>query len=765
MLENVFPRDQLIGLARKRGRYYDVKSIHPAELEAAIADGWSMQKKNKRTLRVARSKSPHVLLEDRVWTLLYKMGFKWISGAGGAQLDFSQGAEESPKSQVDCVAIDDEVAIAVECKSFEAAKRDASFEEKLGKHELKRKPFALAVKEQFPVASRRQVGLALFTSNILLTDSDREKANDREIALFDDQDLLYYEKLVSHLGPASRYQFLANTFPMKRISGLEITVPALQTRVGKSTCYTFSIQPEYLLKIAFVSHRAKGKPSDVDAYQRMISKSRLRQIRDYISKDGVFPTNIVLNIEKSKYVRFDKGKQEGDSEGARMGWLTLTPAYGSAWVIDGQHRLYAYSGHPRATKSYLSVLAFESLPPEKQAKFFVDINHEQKSVKRNLLDELWAELHWDSDDDETRIRAVISKAVQALGNDRNSPFYGRILLSDGKKTDIRCISLSSLLDALNKPGFYLSRPRANVVEHGPLWAGSNLEMMQRTVKIVSGWFRFIATPAADWWNLGSGPGGGLAMNDGVTVCTNVLRSVLDFVQADCNLLTLADDEVRELLQPFGEILGSYFAELDTESRKQFRSLRGNEGQRTGTRMCQQAINSRNPKFEPPGLSEWIEDQKSGANEEAVRILDRMELTLQEEVLETLRKQFGSDERQWWFSGVPYGVRKKVDDRINESGGEFPDRDKNFDLIDYRSIMLENWPLFDQRFGHGEGNKDKRSAWIADCNKIRNIAKHPSKRQVVTREQIARLRKYDEWLHHVRDLSAEAHEGIVRHEEN
>src|SRR5439155_7364800 len=255
---------------------------------------------------------------------------------------------------------------AIECKSFESARKDSSFEEKLGKLELKRKPFTLATSEHFPTTSKRQIGLALFTSNILLTDSDRKRAEEQEITLFDDQDLQYYEKLVGHLGFASRYQFLAHLFPMKRISGLEIKVPALRTKVGRSTCYTFSIQPEYLLKIAFVSHRAKGKPSDVDAYQRMISKSRLKKIRDYISRDGVFPTNIVLNIEKSKYVRFDQGRQEGDREGAKFGWLTLTPAYRSAWVIDGQHRLYAYSGHPRAAKSYLSVLAFESLEADKQ---------------------------------------------------------------------------------------------------------------------------------------------------------------------------------------------------------------------------------------------------------------------------------------------------------------------------------------------------------------------------------------------------------------
>src|SRR5260370_10612444 len=73
----------------------------------------------------------------------------------------------------------------------------------------------------------------------------------------------------------------------------------------------------------------------------MIQKSRLKKMREYTSDDGNFPTNIVLNLEKSKYSRFDIGKQEGTPQGATVGWLTLTPAYKSAWVIDGQHRLFA----------------------------------------------------------------------------------------------------------------------------------------------------------------------------------------------------------------------------------------------------------------------------------------------------------------------------------------------------------------------------------------------------------------------------------------
>src|SRR5207244_12768367 len=132
--------------------------------------------------------------------------------------------------------------------------------------------------------------------------------------------------------------------------------------------------------------------------------------RKYIANDGIFPTNIVVNLD-SKRLRFERIQQEEQDNGV-LGWLEIRPAYKSAWIIDGQHRLFAYSGHERALKSRLAVLAFEGLAPSEQARLFIDINAKQKSVKQSLLQELYAELHWDADDDAIRVRAIISKAIQ-----------------------------------------------------------------------------------------------------------------------------------------------------------------------------------------------------------------------------------------------------------------------------------------------------------------------------------------------------------------
>ena len=127
--------------------------------------------------------------------------------------------------------------------------------------------------------------------------------------------------------------------PGRSIPGLEIKLPAIKSKMGKYNTYSFSITPEYLLKIAFVSHRMKGKASDVDAYQRMISKSRLKKISDYITDDGIFPTNIIINLEKPPQFDPSSKEENQDKTNGILGIATLRPWYKSAWIIDGQHRL------------------------------------------------------------------------------------------------------------------------------------------------------------------------------------------------------------------------------------------------------------------------------------------------------------------------------------------------------------------------------------------------------------------------------------------
>lgn len=94
------------------------------------------------------------------------------------------------------------------------------------------------------------------------------------------------------------------------------------------------------------------------------------------------------------------------------------------------------------------------------------------------------------------------------------------------------------------------------------------------------------------------------------------------------------------------------------------------------------------------------------------------------------------------------MRKKVDERINEDGGKKGGREQNFDLIDYRSIVHENWPLFEKTMAQGKtGSKEAKTKWLQAVNDLRQPVMHASKGQSlpITEDQLAQSMETHEWL--------------------
>jgi len=498
VLENIISADQLRGLATRKARDDEFKSVRHALVDEEVAKGWILTKRNRTTSRLRKPKAHDRRFEDRVWTLLYRMGFSYLSGQGGAFLLLNADEPKGPDNQIDVVAVDDEVAFAIECKSSEKPRKFADFSKDLAKHVGLRERFTRAVRDQFPSPNKRPSIFAIWTSNISPSENDRMRADAERVSLLDVGDLDYYEQLVGQVGVAARFQFLADLLEGRAVPGLEVTVPAIRSKIAGRVAYSFCVSPDYLLKIAFVSHRARGKASDIDAYQRLLKKSRLKSIRQYIADGGFFPTNIVVNIANSRWLTFDRGKQEAEAKSLVFGCLHIRPAYRVAWIIDGQHRLFAYANHPQAKKSLISVMAFVGLEASEQARLFVDINAEQRKVKQSLLQELYAELHWDAAAPEVRVQAILSKAIQVLDSNITSPFCGRILKADEIRSDTRCISLTSVFHAMENTQFFIARTKkGEIVEFGPLWNGKNEATLKRTVALLSGYFNIIRSEAAD----------------------------------------------------------------------------------------------------------------------------------------------------------------------------------------------------------------------------------------------------------------------------
>lgn len=747
MLENTKPRAELIGLARSRSRSYVTQSVNPLVVAEEINKGWQEKKRNKTSVVLTKPKQHGEWLEDRLWMLLYRMGLQHLSGKGGQLVFLTPKDPDSPKNQLDVLAVDEEVAVAFECKSQIKADKRPKFQEELAKFRNHQPRIAQEVNLQFSDGKKRQIVLAMLLYNVILSDEDKKRAEENKVVLLDEQDLIYYEQLVSHLGPAAKYQFFADMLPGKAIQGLEIKLPAIKSKMGKHNCYSFSITPEYLLKIAFVSHRMKGKASDVDAYQRMINKNRLRKIREYITNDGVFPTNIILNLEKSPQFDPSSKEENQDKTNGVLGVVTLRPAYKSAWVIDGQHRLYAYSGHPKAAKSLLSVTAFENLPPDKQAHFFTSINAEQKSVPQSLLRELYAELNWDAKDPSTRAVAIISKAVQTIDTDLDSPFLRRIRKTDDSKDPSRCITLTSVCQALEKSGFYISMQKKDNYDYGALWAfdNNNDSTLRRTVYILKRWFSVVKGENSEWWELGAAPGGGLSMSDGVTVCINVLRSVFQHLESSgIKLRYLKDKELFEAVESYAIALSCHLASLDYDERKSFREYRGAQGQLRATKKCQQGMQSLLPEFNPPGLKEFIELEGAQTNSKASAIVDSIEDVLRTFVVEELQGQFGEEENHWWPK-VPVAVRISVANRYERDDRKLGNQQAYLEIADLKPIISENWDIYEELLAYGKGSKVKRLQWLQDIVEIRKQVGNSSNAAPLPMDQLVKVEEYNKWL--------------------
>lgn len=256
----------------------------------------------------------------------------------------------------------------------------------------------------------------------------------------------------------------------------------------------------------------------------------------------------------------------------------------------------------------------------------------------------------------------------------------------------------------------------------------------------------IADSADEWWKLGSAEGGGLAMNNGVTICLNVMRTVMEHLGYG-HLCTLDNEELAARLDPYGRCLGNYFARMSHEDKQRFRQLQGSDGQITGTRQCQEAIHAEFPQYAPPKLLEWIESRKKNYNDQGRAAIDEIERSLQRYVLQILKSEYDQDPDAWWWEGVPKSVRKKVDDRINESDGKTGGREQNFDLVHYREMITGNWTLFKDIFGFSNAGagKDKQTSWIVEVGEMRNIVMHPSRQQFLTQKQISVLQTYVDWL--------------------
>jgi DNA sulfur modification protein DndB len=718
------------------------------KLTAEEAEGWRVLKQNRRSIRLGRDKSADRQLEDDVWCLLYRMGFKDLNLDRNLSI---QAADGAPRRQLDVFAKDDETVFIVECTHAREG-GPKSVRSLIDKIISMREDVLKAVQGHYGRSTKLKVKIAIATRDVDWRSVDLEHAKSAGVPVLREEELTYFGKLTDILKTAARYQFLGRYFQGEKVEGLRARVPATRGRVGGVTFYSFLISPHDLLRVAYISHMARGSNEDLQTYQRMVRPNRLTAIGRYIDEGGTFPTNIVVNF-KVKGLQFDLGENFGDTQ---TGFLHLPNRYGSAWVIDGQHRLYAYayaSRAPENDRSLVSVLAYDGLPIRDEIEMFVAINTQQVKVNRNIVDLIVSNLDIDHREAKKRLEALCARSALHLDDYRRSPLQGRILTVAQDKTYHRCLTLTSLADGIEENNLLGSvhKPRGGqdaVLIAGPLGdlGGNSQHTLTRATEVLSGYFRLFAEPLAEHWALGDAKGGYLCTNLGLRALLFMLRRLIAFIERDGLRTNALDPEgLVQRLEPLVEPVVRYFRSADPSDIARFRN-RGSSLLSVSQNALQMMaiIGEAIPAFDLPEVRAYLDSQDAEGTKQAKDMIDEINRIVFDDVLTTLKAKFGEIRDAWWMQGVPKNVRIDCDRLYNENQGEH-DRWRYLFFVNYADIVTygDNWDLFKEHYNfYGKGKKADLVRWIGKINKARTVTHHAEKGPL-SRDQVEYVRRVHE----------------------
>lgn len=718
---------------RRRLSPYLFKTIPTARQGESEAEGWLQDHRLKRSVVMRRLKPHDELFVDRVWAAFSRLQFPMLNKEASFTVPLASTANRqvAESASFDVFAADEEVALVVLCRSVEIPVA-SSFRQEIEAIQVCRAEVLRSFRTLIP---GRKVKFILATNNFIVSEATLDRLKEADIVHMDEDTIGYYLELAEHLGPAARYQLLGSMFAGSKIPGLESRVAAIQGKMGGHTYYSFMIEPARLLKLGYILHRHKANSELMPTYQRIIRKSRLKNIAHFVDNGGFFPNSIIVNIEAgARGLQFDRASTT-DTE-ARIGVLHLPQTYRAAYIIDGQHRLYGYAGSHRAETDLVPVVAFLSLPRASQVELFMQINENQQAVPKNLRNTLNAELLYESPDFREQTKALKLRIAQRLEDRKSSPLRGRIIIGEEKASALRCINIDSISLGLDRGNFIGSPTKAAMKEPGTFYKSGNEPTLKALLPFLERSFAYLRDHLQTQWALGKADGGFVFVNNGVEGFLRVLSDVVDHLVAlgEVNPRTDSTEEVFAKVQPYLDPLTSFLGDVGYAEAAEFRRMYGSTGRARYWRKLQTAINTAIPEFNPLGLADFHKDENTAFNTEAYRMINEIETFLKADIRRRLEDKL---EQAWITQGIPVEVYKNASTLAIEKN--FDKREEADDvepwdcmhLINYLQIMQKNsknWEIiFQERYtrpGDKSGSWRDKASWMQDLNRIRNKVSHP-----------------------------------------
>jgi len=705
------------------------KTVPTALLSQMEDDGWSLSDRLKRSVKVQKRKTHDVAFEDKVWAAFAKLNFTSLNASRHFRLPYGDGDGE--RKQIDVFAADDEVVLVVECKSSAAPTKN-TLKSEIEAMKGTRPGLIQAIKTRFP---SHKIKFILATSNIALTQESRERIAQAGVVYMDEDAIDYFLELADHLGHAARYQLLGSLFAGTKIPELDTRVPALQSRMGGHTYYSFAIEPSRLLKIGYILHRNKASNPLTPTYQRLIKKTRLKKVSAFVQAGGFFPNSIIVNVESgvgAGKLQFDLSPQQvGES---RAGILHLPQTYRAAFIIDGQHRLYGYGDSERGNEDLIPVVAFIDLPQTEQVELFMQINENQQPVPKNLRSILNANLLWESEDLRERDRALRLRIAQQLGESRTSPLFGRVIVGEEKRSPLKSITMEAISNGIFRSSFIGTFTKSEMKEAGTFYRGSNDNTFGPLSDFLQATFGYIREQLPTQWDLGAGDGGFVFINNGIEALCRLAGDIVSYLERTTKLNPRMQSATAVFVnvEPYLQLVVDYLGGLDAEQGRDLKRQYGSNGAVKYLRRLQAVIHETHSDFVPDGLREYLVDEAKEFNEQSATMITEIEQFLSVDVKKRLQEHLGA---RYFKDGVPAAVYTKASELAVEKNRTLDPDDEvePWDCLyitDYQKIFQSKFELWEKIFASRytkPGDESKawktQSAWMSDLIRIRNDSAH------------------------------------------
>lgn len=728
-------------------------------LQQYLSEGWEIDRGFKTKTRLRKLKNNQLYFIDKVWSMFASLGFEVLNKNQTIDIPYNR-KEPSLIQPFDILAKDSESIILIKAESS-IKNSKSKFKEYLESVKSNIEGLRKTLRALFP-DSQLKFKFVLATENYALTEEDSTILEKINGVSFDEDSIEYYLKMFNQIGLAARYQLLGTLFYDQEIPEMDNKVPAIRGKMGGHTYYSFSIEPEKLLKIAYVLHRNKANTNMMPTYQRIIQKSRLESIHKFIEEEkGYFPNSIIISLDSGKKKKLEFQESTNiDSTIADLGILYLPKKYRSAYIIDGQHRLYGYANSKYKITNTIPVVAFLDLAREEQVKLFMQINENQKAVSKNLRNTLNADLLWTSENYIDQMTALRSRLAIFLGEDRNSALYGRISIGEDK----RIITTQQIDNALKKSNF-LGKVTKTKVESYSIFYKGNLELAYDKLSrffILS--FDFFRDKLEDQWESTDSI---IVINKGIYAIITLLSDIVDFLVLR-NEVSERDtaDNIFEKVKIYVEPVISFYKEIDDDTINSLKGAYGTGGDVKYWRTLQLAVKEKYPIFNPDGLDDYLKKEEKAYNTKAFEIIRDIETFFKEDVKEKLQESFGNN---WFKKGVPPKIGEAATVLMYQKNKDIDNEEDEctewdcINIIAYREIALKNWQtIFEPYYTRPHekkisGGKDAKTNWMVKLERLRNQNFHS---YYVTEEEYYFLEELYDWLINKNDEAYRDHQSMT-----